>query len=145
MKKVFFLSVLSFLFLIYSCKSEPKKECSNTDNQNDTVSKKDSSETLESVMKSEKKNEPTKELKENHAKIVQKYGEQGEFCTCVLANDSINKAFGKSPSDKQAEKLMARWEYVDIKCKEFLTEPSSTPEERAIHEKKVKKCLKSRR
>ncbi len=145
MNKVFFLSVLSFLFLISSCKNESEKECCTSENQNDTLVKKDSVPSLEEALKSEKKIEPSNELKDNHAKIVQKYGEQWDFCTCVLANDSINKAFGKSPYDKQAEKLMARWEYVDIKCKEFLTEPSSTPEERAIHEKKVKKCLKSRR
>lgn len=83
------------------------------------------------------------EMKENHEKIVKKYGEQWDFCTCVVANDSINTAFEKGGmTPKQEEKVMARWEVVDQKCKELLTTPNTTPEERAKHDKKVMKCLK---
>lgn len=88
---------------------------------------------------------PKRNLKEkqvNHEKIVSKYGEQWDFCFCVQANDSINRASQKGLNEKQAELLMKRWEVVEIKCKEFLTNPNRTPEERELHEKKVAKCLK---
>lgn len=80
---------------------------------------------------------------EVHEKIVAKYGEQWDFCNCVVKNDSINNALEKTLTDKQTDKLMARWEYVDTKCKEFLTNPNTTPEQRAKHEWKVKQCLKN--
>ena len=87
--------------------------------------------------------DPKTEKLEEHAKIVAKYGEQWDFCNCVLKNDSINKALEKTLSDKQTDKLMARWEFVDTKCKDFLTTPNTTPEERSKHEWKVKQCLKN--
>ncbi len=83
------------------------------------------------------------EKKEVHEKIVAKYGEQWDFCNCVVKNDSINNALEKTLTDKQTDKLMARWEYVDTKCKEFITAPNTTPEQRAKHEWKVKQCLKN--
>ena len=92
------------------------------------------------------KEKPKRNLKEkqvNHEKIVSKYGEQWDFCSCVRANDSINSASQKGLSEKQAALLMKRWEVVEVKCKEFLTNPNRTPEERELHEKKVAKCLKS--
>lgn len=84
----------------------------------------------------------SKEKQDNHVKIVAKYGEQWDFCTCIQANDSINKVSEKGLSEKQAEILMKRWEIVENKCKEFLTNPNRTLEEREIHEMKVAKCLK---
>jgi hypothetical protein len=84
----------------------------------------------------------TKDQAENHVKIVKKYGEQWDFCKCVVANDSINDAFEKNLTPKQEDALMKRWDYVDSKCKEMTTLPSTTPEEREAHERKVKKCLK---
>jgi hypothetical protein len=92
------------------------------------------------------KEKPKRNLKEkqvNHEKIVSKYGEQWDFCSCIRANDSINSASQKGLSEKQAALLMKRWEVVEVKCKEFLTNPNRTPEERELHEKKVAKCLKS--
>ena len=38
---------------------------------------------------------------------------------------------------------MKRWEFVENKCKEFLTTPNTTPEERVEHELKVNRCLKA--
>ncbi len=83
------------------------------------------------------------EKKEVHEKIVAKYGEQWDFCNCVVKNDSINSALEKTLTDKQTDKLMSRWEYIDTKCKEFLTTPNTTPEQRSKHEWKVKQCLKN--
>ena len=85
----------------------------------------------------------SEELKDNHAKIVKKYGEQWDFCKCVVANDSITDAAEKGTlTDKQYEVLMSRWEYVDLKCKELTTFDNTTPEEREKHEKRVNKCLR---
>ncbi len=142
MKKRVYFQLLLLSLLVVSCGSnEACKDC-ETEKATDTIAKADN---LEAALKdtiTEKKSVAI-ENKENHEKIVKKYGEQWDFCTCVVANDSINDAFEKgNMTPKQEEKLMARWEYVDNKCKELLTTPNTTPEERAKHDKKVMKCLK---
>jgi len=133
------------LFLSSSCKNE-------TNQANNSKIDKDSTEIIsdttieikESPKKIEIINEKAEKV-ENHVKIIEKYGEQWDFCSCVLKNDSINKAFEKNLTDKQSERLMTRWEFVENKCKEFLTTPNTTPEEREAHELKVKRCLKNAR
>lgn len=133
------------LFLFSSCKNEPNQKIA-TKTDIDTTEVK--SDTLTSKKLSPKKIEVINEKAEkveNHIKIVEKYGEQWDFCSCVIKNDSINKAFEKNLTDKQSEKLMSRWEFVENKCKEFLTTPNTTPEEREAHELKVKRCLKNAR
>lgn len=129
-------------FLFFSCTSNKScKECT-ANPEKDTITEQPQ-ESLEAALIQDKSTAPTKEQKENHEKIVKKYGEQWDFCSCIVANDSINDAFEKgNMTPAQEEKLMARWEYVDTKCKELTTAPSTTPEERAIHDKKVMKCLK---
>lgn len=83
------------------------------------------------------------DFKESLAKIEAEHGVQWDFCTCVIKNDSINKAFAKEVSDAEFDRLSERFDEIEQKCKAFLAQnPNSTPEERAIHEKKVKKCLK---
>lgn len=132
-----------FSILIVSCKNEPKQVENKTTTTDSTEVKTDSIiEVKDSPKKLEIINEKA-EKKENHEKIVEKFGEQWDFCSCVIKNDSINNAFEKNLTDKQSEKLMARWEYVENKCKEFLTTPNTTPEERLEHELKVKRCLKN--
>lgn len=85
----------------------------------------------------------SQEFMESLVEIEKKYGEQWDFCTCVIKNDSINKAFSQPVSDAEFEKLSARFDVIDEKCKAFLVQnPNVTPEERAEHERKVKKCLK---
>ena len=145
MKKSVYFPFLFLTFLLFSCGSN--EECTDCEMevQADTLEKKDDLTVALKDTATEKKSVAV-EMKENHAKIVQKYGEQWDFCTCVIANDSINNAFEKGGmTPKQEEKLMARWEHVDMKCKELLTTPNTTPDERARHEKKVRKCLKQNR
>lgn len=141
------LPILLLAFFFTGCSSnETCTDCELVDSSKDTVV--EVTENLASAMtdSQEEKQSIQEEHKENHAKIVEKFGEQWDFCTCVHANDSINSAFEKSGmSAAQEEKLMARWEYVDNKCKELLTMPNTTPEERARHEKKVRKCLRSKK
>lgn len=86
-----------------------------------------------------------KEFMQNLKKIEDKYGDQWDFCTCVVKNDSINTAIqNQSLSDKDFDRLIARMDAIDQKCKAFLVQsPNQTPEERLVHNKKVKDCLKS--
>ena len=138
------LPVLFILtLLLFSCVDKKKEEKQPSDQEkckdstsNTPLTMNDSKKTVEVI------DQKTEKLEE-HAKIVAKYGEQWDFCNCVMKNDSINKALEKTLTDKQTDKLMARWEFVDTKCKDFLTTPNTTPEERAKHEWKVKQCLKN--
>lgn len=121
-------------------------DCELVDSSKDTAVSTDQNIPLKDTVKDGARIAAQEERKENLAKIVEKYGEQWDFCTCVIANDSINKAFEKGGlTPAQEEKLMARWEEVDNKCKELTTMPNTTPEERIRHEKKVKKCLRNRK
>ncbi len=142
MKKRVYFQLLILGLLVVSCGSnETCKDC-EAETITDTIAEPDNLQAALKDTASVKKSVAV-ENKENHEKIVKKYGEQWDFCTCVVANDSINDAFEKGGmTPKQEEKLMARWEYVDNKCKELLTTPNTTPEERAKHDRKVMKCLK---
>lgn len=85
-----------------------------------------------------------KDFAENKVKIEQKYGEQWDFCRCVVANDSLDKVV-KSGAEMD-DNFMKVFEEVDQKCKAFLVmSPNKTPKERAEHEKKIKNCLKKAR
>ena len=80
------------------------------------------------------------DFKENKKAIEKKYGEQWDFCTCIVLNDSIDKAVKAGNMD---DKLMERFDVVDQKCKSFLVmDNSRTPEERMLHDKKIAKCLR---
>gem|GEM_PF-551505 len=134
----YFLPLL--ILLIASCGGEEKCKDCEVKKQDTVVAPVDD---LEAAMAADTAVAPTKEAAENHAKIVKKYGEQWDFCKCVVANDSITDAAEKGKlTDKQYEQLMARWEYVDNKCKELTTFDNTTPDERDKHEKRVMKCLK---
>jgi hypothetical protein len=86
----------------------------------------------------------TTELQESIAKIEEKYGEQWDFCDCVVKGDSINKAFSKpNLPDAEFDRLAARFDVIDEKCQAFrIQDANRTPEQRAAHEKKVRKCLR---
>lgn len=86
----------------------------------------------------------TVELNESIAKIEEKYGEQWDFCDCVVKGDSINKAFSKpNLPDAEFDRLAARFDVIDEKCQAFrIQDANRTPEQRELHEKKVRKCLR---
>ena len=83
------------------------------------------------------------EFLENMAKIEDQYGKQWDFCTCIIKNDSVQKAImNESLSDAEFDALVVRSGEVDNKCKAFLVQSlNQTPEERYEHKKKVDKCL----
>ncbi len=130
--------LLILLVICFSC-TEKKSKTNSTSTEKQLVIKDSVKPEIKEMKIISKKNEKT----ENHNKIIEKFGEQWDFCKCVLANDSINSAFEKTVTDAETNKLMKRWEHVEVKCKEFLTSENKTPEQRIEHELKVKKCLKN--
>jgi hypothetical protein len=133
-----FIFFFALLTLFGSC-SEPKKEKEEPIDEQETLE-----ESLEKA-KSPVATVDSVELNKSIEKIEAKYGEQWDFCNCVVKGDSINKAFLKpNLPDKEFERLSNRFDEIDEKCQAFrIQDANRTPEERAIHEKKVKKCLKA--
>jgi hypothetical protein len=74
--------------------------------------------------------------------IEQLYGEQWDFCDCVVKNDSIEKALMATEDDAQIDLILVRMDEVDQHCKSMLAQPNTTPEQRDRHARKVRKCLK---
>jgi len=136
------------LFSVIGCNSDPKDVEVDETNNKDSLNEVNRNDSLDKVIISDydmsdvdKKNQL--DFKETLVKIEKEHGEQWDFCTCVVKNDSINKAFSQPVSDAAFDKLSARFDEIDKRCKAFLAQnPNVTPEERAKHEKKVKKCLK---
>lgn len=82
------------------------------------------------------------EFKQNLVKIEKKYGVQWDFCDCAVKSDSVNKAF-MNVSDEDFDALMERSDFIDEKCQGFRAQSADrTPEDRAKHEVKIRKCLK---
>lgn len=136
-----YLTLLTLLLLLASC-SEKSSECTDCNDCGLNLNVKDVSleEALSQSKNPDKVLSDSTELKESIAKIEAKYGEQWDFCHCVVVNDSIDKAIKAGNSD---DKLFERWDYVDKKCQAFrIQDPNRTPEERDAHERRVKKCLK---
>lgn len=71
------------------------------------------------------------------------YGEQWDFCDCVVKNDSVNKALETNTDDAQLDLILVRMDEIDAHCKGMLTQPNTTPEQRDRHARKVRKCLKA--
>ena len=145
MKRFFlFLTIISLI----SCKTEVKDIVDITENDSDSLVETVVPDELDSVIVSDYNmkdvdRKDVKEFKENLVKIEKEFGEQWNFCTCVVKGDSINKAFmNPDISDSDFNKLLDRFDVIDEKCKAFrIQNPNVTPEERYAHEKKVKKCL----
>lgn len=145
MKKLFvFITLIS----LFSCGSDHEVDNNGSENDNDSIVKTDKLDSLEDQIKSDYDmsmvdDKNSEEFMESLVEIEKKYGEQWDFCTCVIKNDSINKAFSSPVSDREFDRLSARFDVIDEKCKAFLVQnPNVTPEERAKHEKKVRNCLK---
>lgn len=138
------MKIFSLLFLslaLYSC-SEKKSDCTDCNDCGLNLNVKEVSmeDALAEAKNPNKVLADSSELKESIAKIEEKYGEQWDFCHCVVVNDSIDKAI---KGGNTADKLIERWDYVDKKCQAFrIQDPNRTPEERDAHERRVKKCLK---
>lgn len=139
------------LFLLFACAGEPTEadvdaKSDDADSQKNTVIVADDTLEIKSDYKMDNVDaKERKEFRENLAQIELKHGTQWDFCTCVLANDSLNKAFqNPAISDADFEKASNRFDIVAEKCQAFQVQnPNQTPDERARHEKKVRDCLKA--
>lgn len=144
---LFFTTVLSFSILLMGCKSDPSTNESDQDADStevaDTLSEDDmSQDTLSEEKDTAEVVYEDPAVQEAHEEIVKKYGTQWDFCTCVQKNDSVNKAMlADGVSDEKMDQLFERSSQIDEKCKGLLIQPNATPEDRAKHEIKVKKCL----
>lgn len=143
------VSIISTLLIFSSCgdyKKEHEAKC-----ENEVMSSEDSlTATMDSlhieshIDMSLVDEKDKKDFIKSLAAIEHQYGEQWDFCTCIVKNDSIDKAFKKQLSDSEYDRLADRFDVIDVKCKAFLAQnPNQTPEDRAKHEKKVKNCLKA--
>ena len=129
----FYQAVLLFtLFFLLGCTQ--KKACKACEKENKSIS---------AQKEQNDKGVDKKDLKSSVYLIEKKYGEQWDFCACVLKGDSVNKAILKpNLSDKQLQKVLNRFEYINKKCQSFkIQDASRSPEQRERHEKKVKECL----
>ncbi|HIP31658.1 MAG TPA: hypothetical protein EYG86_02735 [Crocinitomicaceae bacterium] len=143
------LFIIITLVSLISCKSEVKILVDDVDILADSIPEITEPDALDSIIvsdydMSDVDRKDVKEFKENLVKIEKEYGEQWDFCLCVVKGDSINKAFmNPDISDDKFNKLSDRFDVIDEKCKAFrIQNPSITPAERAAHEKKVRTCLK---
>jgi len=140
MKTNFHLFLSITALILVSCngnQNQPAEEVVVTDSLL-IVEKTDSLVQEEVIIKGVSKDP---EIQEAQEEIVKKYGEQWDFCTCIVKSDSVNTALMEAPDD-MFDLVMERSEYIDSKCKGLLIQPNATPEERAAHEKRVKKCLR---
>ena len=143
--KSYFSLLLVFLFIISCSESSDVKTTDYVQEEKEVVLEessveKKSPEVEIQELQKKKDVEVNVDFKENKKVIEKKFGEQWDFCTCVVLNDSIDKAVKAGNMD---DKLMERFDVVDQKCKSFLVmDNSRTPEERMLHDKKIQKCLK---
>ena len=140
MKTNFHLFLSITALILVSCngnQNQPAEEVVVTDSL--LIVEKTDSLVQEEVIIKEVSKDP--EIQEAQEEIVKKYGEQWDFCTCIVKSDSVNTALMEVPDD-MFDLVMERSEYIDSKCKGLLIQPNATPEERAAHEKRVKKCLR---
>lgn len=140
MKFVFYFS--SLLIISVACSRNNAEHCDDCGDCGLNLNRNEVS-LEEALSKSNKMNSASTDsayLKESLAKIEEKYGEQWDFCHCVVVNDSIDKAIKAGNTE---DKLIERWDYIDNKCQAFkIQDPSRTPEQREAHERRVKRCLK---
>ncbi|MEN9997901.1 MAG: hypothetical protein RI922_891 [Bacteroidota bacterium] len=138
-------TLFSILFIVILTSCTQKSSCTDCESCGLNLNVKEV--TMEEAL-TKAKSAPTQvdttELQESIAKIEEKYGEQWDFCDCVIKGDSINKAFSKpNLPDAEFDRLAKRFDEIDEKCQAFrIQDANRTPEQRAAHEKRVRKCLR---
>ncbi|MEZ4938651.1 MAG: hypothetical protein R2799_13755 [Crocinitomicaceae bacterium] len=140
MKTLFTLAVFA-AFLVACNSEEPKKDSEKESNVQDTVVVDTTLSDTLSEDSLEAQGYDIKEEEKIEENIEKKYGEQWEFCDCIVRNDSVNKAL-ETADDAQVDKIIARMDVIEKHCKKMLTVPNNTPEERTKYQRKVNKCLR---
>lgn len=143
-KILFFVPAALLIVFLTGCKSDNPE--SDNPQETDSLEVNDSTDNGEEDLDSLQMEDTVEvvyedpAVQEAHEEIVKKFGTQWDFCTCVQKSDSVNTALMEA-SDKVFDAIMERSEFIDSKCKGLLIQPNATPEDRAKHEIKVKKCL----
>lgn len=141
-----FLTISIFLFIIAACSNEVNTEepkATTEEEVTDTLveSSIDSEEIGEEIdVEKTPENYENPDTQEAAEFIVEEYGEQWDFCTCIQKQDSVNNALMEAEGEV-FDRVMERSDFIDLKCKELMIQPNTTPEERAKHQKRIKDCL----
>lgn len=145
-KPLYLTIILALSLFLFSCKSGSSD---HPDNEMDSIANQDTIQLLgfdtnvvEIAIDTIKKVYDNPEVQEAHVAIVKQFGQQWDFCKCIIKSDSVNNALMEA-SDDEFDAVMERSNFIDNKCKGLLIQPNATPEDRYKHENKVKKCLKS--
>ena len=139
MKKLLYLVVIAFFSVFVSCKGSAEGD--ETDSDTLTVDTLLDTTLIDSSLFMYDSGYVDEALETNNL-IEAKYGEQWEFCDCVVKNDSVNTAI-ENASDEEFDAILERMDVIDQHCKTMLTAPNTTPDEREAHDRKVRKCLKN--
>lgn len=145
-KNITCILTIFLLIFLYSCSSNEQKKVENSQDttaENMTETDNEDDNDLHDTITQIAEVYEDEDLQEAHENIEKEFGVQWDFCTCIVKNDSIDKAISGDVTDADLDFLLERLEFVDEKCKGMLIQPNSTPDERNEHEKKVRKCLKA--
>lgn len=136
------LRLLSLIGVLCACQEQPPCPDCTSCGKDLNVQQETLSEALE---RHEQGVAVDDELEKVVERMEEKYGEQWDFCDCVVKGDSLNKAIASGKlSDAAFDRLSKRFDEIELRCKVFkLQDPSRTPEERLAHEKKVNDCLEN--
>lgn len=142
MKTIYSLAL--FAFVLAGCSSQETTKEAAAKNEKDTT---EVDSTLVDTMtisddSLEAQGYDVNEEENIEENIEKKYGEQWEFCDCIVRNDSVNKAL-ETANDAQVDAILARMDQIEKHCKKMLTVPNTTPEERTKYQRKVNKCLRN--
>ncbi len=149
MKYFSYLSLLGLFFLLSCNTSHQNDEETGSNIDTTTVVDIDTAtfeiDTTSVLPDSLQKSGYVDETEEIGKEIEKKFGKQWDFCDCVVKNDSINKVFENADalSEEEFNAAFERMEEIDKHCKELTSAPNTTPDERARHKRKVRKCLKA--
>jgi hypothetical protein len=137
--------LLGASILLFACSSEENKSERDNSNGSDTTNVDttmiDTTQLSDDTLKAQGYDiDEQSDVEEN---LEKKYGEQWEFCDCVVRNDSVNKAImAEGTTDAQVDQILARMDVIQKHCAKMLTVPNTTPEERNKYQRKVNKCLR---
>jgi hypothetical protein len=130
MKKFLYLGLAVVFNLFVACKGSGE-EGESTENDTLSVDTLADSTLVDSTLFMDDSGYVNEEL-ETENLIEATYGEQWDFCACVVKNDSINKVLENAGDDADYDAILERMDEIDAHCKTMLTTPNTTPEERDV-------------
>ena len=78
---------------------------------------------------------------EDEMEALNEEHQQLSFCDCVKKQEALEKSLDEEEDDEKLMELLDEMErLVNEECKIITTSPNTTPDERAAHKRKVRKC-----